>query len=174
MSSKAGIVHQAHIQETQYSYFSKKPAYSKSLIRSMNWTIEALSNNHENTKLSSNVKLVEAHATVDRCFESCHPRSFLPKLYAKVIMGHSDSSDDGTSRYSSNSRRSSLTGKEKKRGGPKNDSWSKAIPPHTAQIPPNSYEATTNSSNTKSQSGTKKVPIKLTITTTTTTASTKK
>ncbi|CAO1400292.1 unnamed protein product [Diamesa serratosioi] len=136
----------------------------------MNWTMEALFNNHENTKLTSNVKLVESHATVDR--------SFLPKLYAKVIMGHSqrhiqplsqtangaktgdqienyknqpddninsDSSDDGTSRYSSNSRRSSLTGKEKKRGGLKNDSWSKAIPPHTAQIPPNSYEATTNS-----------------------------
>ncbi|CAO1435325.1 unnamed protein product, partial [Diamesa serratosioi] len=65
---------------------------------------------------------------------------------------NSDSSDDGTSRCSSNSRRSSLTGKEKKRCGPKNDSWSKAIPPHAAQIPPNSYEATTNSSNTKSQS----------------------
>ncbi|CAO1295089.1 unnamed protein product, partial [Diamesa serratosioi] len=81
MSSKAGIVHQAHIQETQYSYFSKKPAFSKSLIRSMNWTMEALTNKHENTKLTSNDKLVESHATVDR--------SFLPKLYAKVIMGRS-------------------------------------------------------------------------------------
>ncbi|CAO1360681.1 unnamed protein product [Diamesa tonsa] len=74
---------------------------------------------------------------------------------------NSDSSDDGTSRYSSNSRRNSLTGKEKKRGRPKKDNWSKAIPPppipqqHVAQIPPNSYEVATNSSDTNSQNATK-------------------
>ena len=85
---------------------------------------------------------------------------------------NSDSSDDGTSRYSSNSRRNSLTGKEKKRGRPKKDNWSKAIPAppsqpqqHVAQIPPNSYEVATNSSDTNSQNGTKKVPTKLTTTT---------
>lgn len=87
---------------------------------------------------------------------------------------HSDSSDDGaTSRYSNNSRRNSLTGKEKKRGRPKKDNWMKAIalplpPPHVTQIPPNSYEATTNSSDTNSQNGNKKAPIKLATTTTST------